>query len=159
MSTIYGSNRIHKDFEKILEALIKISFKAQKVFEQDGWFIDTACTVKLCGPRRIGHTMSMAKVAYKMFDKPCFLFPNEALAQDVRSHELRTTGRHDNDVHSYAQERCLQRLRGRGYDAVFVDDASHCLDREKLYQLQAICAGFEAMARANGKPFCLVLLG
>ena len=155
--TIYDE-KAHRDFAKMLEDLIRTSFKAQKIFAEDRddvSYVDTACTVRLGGPRRIGHTSAMAKVGLKMFENPLFMFPNENMARCAKA-----DGLIDEDATTITFEDILYQPLILNFepDAVFVDEASHFLTCGKMERLRNICSRFAENAKTKGKPFCLVLL-
>jgi len=144
------SKQQHAAFAAALKALIKLSLVQQRDALQPRDFD----TVRLCGPRQIGHTTAMVSLGTRMFSNPLFLFPNQ---ESCRVAEKRfPIGML---ASTYGSLKSIQALRGRNCDAVFVDQASLRLTRETLEALQHVCDGFRTQQYLRGRTFCLVLVG
>jgi hypothetical protein len=113
-------------------------------------FIDSWCTVRLCGPRRTGHTTAMIEVGHEMFKSPLFLFHNEgAMKLHKNDFKLRKY-----ECDNFASIHSLQRyMIGRSYDAVFIDCA-FALSKTAESEIKHLCVPCRAMF----DKFCLVYI-
>jgi hypothetical protein len=110
-------------------------------------YVDTWCTVRAKGPRRVGHTTSMCELGKAMFEKPLFLFRTgmvaKAFAKDFGLEH----------VAGYGNPAALEsRLRGMSYDDVAEGPASRG-------NTEAVILRAAAPLSVSRDRFCLAFVG
>jgi hypothetical protein len=132
-----------------LEAQEQPSVQEYRRYDNSPSFLDSWCTVRLAGPRRSGHTTTILRVGRDMFESPLFLFHEKKYADQIRVE------------HNLKQYQCQhfrpiqeEYMRGRKYDAVFVDCA-FLLSNEQEDKLRRVFGA----ASAEYDKRCMIYVG
>jgi hypothetical protein len=114
------------------------------------------CTVKVCGPRRCGHTTSMIGVAYQYFENPVFVVETLSMADHIEKIILQE---HPSEkLFKIVSVATMDRnLRYTDFDALFVDVAA-LLSKTKEEQLYDLAIPLAERCFAKHKPFCVVMM-
>jgi hypothetical protein len=142
-----------------LELMIQNSIEAQKIFLEGGepskFLLKSACTVKLAGPRRSGHTASLAKISFQYFEDPIFVSENHHLALHLKEDFQRYW---PNEKFRFVTTHNFETsLRGTEADALLVDCASF-ISPGKIDRLYYMAESLSSRRLADGQPFCIVLM-
>lgn len=157
----YRPNSYHephaiRDFTIAMRLLIDLCVDVQargKVGEREkqnlGNYVREMCTVRIAGPRQVGHSTAMCTLGKKLFEKPLFVYPNASQAEDfARMFDL------GGDVCSFGNLPAMRtRMRGRSHDAVLVDGASRMSGQTEVALFESIWP-----FAAERDTFCVVLV-
>jgi len=99
-------------------------------------YLKEFCTVRMCGPRRSGHSTAICKIAYEYFDKVAFLSYSYDMAGylsstftnmlkknscgDIIQHTIRETIT-ASGYYMFGSQNSLEMFKGREFEAIFVE--------------------------------------
>ena len=151
-----------KSVYQALESLIEITIEMSKKVEigkDKISYLKEHKTIRLCGPRRSGHTTSIGMATdHFSFDKIAVAIPTGGRRSNFMSREWTVKNAHKvtmvNGVTSNDFEKAL---RGRKFDAIFFDGASFFYTPFQI-EVMYIMASYQAHdAQGNGLPLIIFL--